>query len=109
MKAIYIKEYELHLFNKPPIMLTQEQGERLTLVIASRNPPKFVLVDGRTINVSAIEQIVPKEKWTTKPDERGIDQRVREMRELTPSEKLAHERYLRLETEMDLLPEPNQN
>jgi len=108
MKEFYIKEYELHLFNKPPIMLTQEQGERLTLVIASRNPPKFVLVDGRTINVSAIEQIVPKDKWTIREDNNGIDQRMREMRELTTSEQATHERYLRLETEMDLLPVPKQ-
>ena len=106
MREVYIKQYELHLFNKPPITLTQEQGERLTLLIASRNPPKFVLVDGRTINVSAIEQIVPRNRWIIKRDERGIGQRVQEIRQLTPSEQSAHERYLRLESEMSLLPEP---
>jgi len=84
-----IYEYRLYLFSSKDendcIFLSQEQGQKLTMVLTSDSKRKFIIVGDNMVNTSAIEQLTKCEsKINGEP----------EFRELTPSEEKAQKLYL---------------
>ena len=88
MPEIYF--YKLYLFssNKKDendyIELTQEEGQKLVMLLASDSEKRFVLINDDLINTAAIEQLVKcKSRIYDQKEFKNID----EVRELTPEEE----------------------
>ena len=84
-----IHSYKLYLFSSKNendyIPLSQEQGQKLAMVLTSDSKRKFILINNDIVNTSAIEQIV---KYDSKINNEP------EFRELTPSEEKTQKLYL---------------
>ena len=52
-------KYEIYLFGKdePFNLVSQEQGQKIIMAIASPNPPKFVIMENDLIAVSSISRV----------------------------------------------------
>ena len=84
-QQIYI--YKLYLFNSKEnyIELSQEEGQRLIMMISSDSKRKFVMIGDAMINISAIERLFNCS---------SIINNEPEFRELTPSEEKTQKLYL---------------
>ena len=89
--------YELHFFREERWeTLSQEQGEKLSMVLMSENPSKFVMINNNIYQTSSISRLVRKKKYSFQKDERGIGGDKLVIRELSPSERVVRERYNQL-------------
>jgi len=89
MKKQLIYIYKLYLFSSKNendyVELSQEQGQKLAMVLTSDSKRKFILINNDIVNTSAIEQII------------RCDSRINnepEFRELTAEEEEAQKLYL---------------
>ena len=90
--------YKMFLMgNKEPKIITQEQGEKLSIALTSMNCPRFVMVDSDIINTSSISNVEIHQKTESKFIE-GAVRDVNIIRELTAPEKETHEAYLSLKS-----------
>jgi hypothetical protein len=89
MQQIYY--YKLYRFSSKDeddyIELTQEQGQKLSIILASDPNRKFILIGDDVINTSSIERLVKCNQTTTEYDNRGIAREKLVIRKLTPEEE----------------------
>jgi len=91
-------KYNLYLIGRElSLNLSQEQGQKLAIILMQPNCPKFVLVDDDVVAVSSISHLkqVFSEERTNKMGYKE-DFAVGEERELTESEKVTNRNYLAL-------------
>ena len=89
--------YELHFFGDGEMVkVSQEQGEKLSMVLMSGSPSKFVMINNDIYQTSSISRLIRKKEYSVQSDSRGINNREPEIRELTQSEKVVREKYNKL-------------
>ena len=97
MQQIYI--YKIYLFRSKIVReLSQEQGEKLAMVLVSPNCPKFVIVNDNVINVASIRSIEREEKKEYKRID-GELVSVNVKKELGGTDLAIHNKYLALKGE----------
>jgi len=92
-----IYTYQLHFFRKESwVTLSQEQGEKLSIVLMSENPSRFVMINNNIYQTSSISRLVRKKEYSFQKDERDIGEDRPVIRELSPSERVVKEKYNQL-------------
>ena len=89
-------KYEIYLFGKdePFNLVSQEQGQKIIMAIASPNPPKFVIMENDLIAVSSISRVETSIPFMW--DEKNY-------RELTESEQEINKKFLEFKGKGKLL------
>ena len=90
-----IYEYKLYLYGKDeePMVISQEQGQMLAMLLSSDPNRKFILIGDDVVNTSAIKTILK----TIKMKQTTVDGKLleeHEIRELTESEASVQQKYL---------------
>ena len=94
MEQVYI--YKIYLFHSEIVReISQEQGEKLAMVLSSPSCPKFVMVNDNILNIASIRSIEREEKREPKMID-GVLRDVKVMRELSGIALDVHNKYLEL-------------